>query len=137
MQMKMKYHCTPIKIANMQNTGKHQTLSRKDAEQRVPASIWLAIFFRSISRSPIPYYQPTSVFMLHPHCPGYYSLTTSKSETACPSTQVLLFQKYSGYSRSFTFPYKIWISLLMSTSKSLLGFHLGLHSISVLGELTF
>lgn len=68
--------------------------------------------------------------MLHLRCPGYYGSTTSKSETACPSTWFLLFQNCSGYSRFFTFPYKIWISLLISASKSLLGFHMGLHSIS-------
>lgn len=118
----------------MQNIGKHQTLTRKAAQQQVPSFIWLAKFFRSISRFPILYYQPTSVSMLHLHCPGYYSLITSKSETVCPSTWVLLFQNCSGYSRSFTFPYKIWISLLISASKSLLGFHMGLHSINLSRE---
>lgn len=65
MQIKMKYHCTPIKIANVQNTGKHQTLTRKDVEQQVPAFIRLATFFRSISRFPIPYYQPTSLSLCY------------------------------------------------------------------------
>lgn len=130
MQIKMKCHCTPIKLANMQNIGKHQTLTRKAAH---PSFGWpyFQVCFEFPS-SVLPTY--ISVFMLHLHCPGHYSLITSKSETACPSTWVILFQNFSGYSRSFTFPYKIWICLLISASKSLLGFHMGLHSINLSRE---
>lgn len=44
MRIKMKYHCTPITMANMQNIGKRQTPTRKDAEQQAPSFIRLAVF---------------------------------------------------------------------------------------------
>lgn len=45
MQIKSRYHCTSIKMAKIQNTGKHQMLERKDVEQQELSFIQLIKVF--------------------------------------------------------------------------------------------
>lgn len=105
MQIKMRYHSTPIGMSKIQNIGKPN--ADKDVGQQGLSFSQLTMLFqvcfqilRSVPSTHISILTPL------PHCFDHWSLIISTQVRNCTSFNFVLFQNCLGCSKSSTFPHK-------------------------------